>query len=219
MDLQGKSVGYDPEVAKLFADSLGVAIEHVPLAVANRIPSLTTGKVDILFASMAMTPERAKSVQYSKPYIANNISVLAEKNLSIKSEADVGKLSVGVPKASIQDNLVSKIAGAKVLRYDDDAATIQALLSGQVDAIGGNIFYINKLDQSSPGKFENKIELTSLYIGACTRLGEKEINASVNAFLDEIKANGELAGLYKKWMQQDLPTFPSSVPDVPFTVK
>jgi len=65
---------------------------------------------------MAMTPERAKSVQYSKPYIANKISVLAEKNLSIKSEADVGKLSVGVPKASIQDNLVSKIAGAKVLR-------------------------------------------------------------------------------------------------------
>ncbi|WLR99993.1 transporter substrate-binding domain-containing protein [Shinella sumterensis] len=106
-----------------------------------------------------------------------------------------------------------------MLRYDDDAATIQALLSGQVDAIGGNIFYINKLEQSSPDNYENKIELTSLYIGACTRLGEKEINASVNAFLDTVKANGKLADLYRKWMLQDLPTFPDSVPDVPFTVE
>ncbi len=31
--------------------------------------SLTTGKVNVLFAFVAMTPERAKSVQYSKPYI------------------------------------------------------------------------------------------------------------------------------------------------------
>jgi ABC-type amino acid transport substrate-binding protein len=52
-----------------------------------------------------------------------------------------------------------------------------------------------------------------------TRSSSPEINASANTFLDKVKANGELAGLYKKWMQQDLPTFPDSVPDVPFTVK
>lgn len=219
IDLQGNSIGYDPEVAAYFAKFLGVDIEYVPLAVANRIPSLTTGKVDVLVASMAMTPERAKSVQYSRPYIANKISVLAAKNLVLTKQEDVEKYSIGVPKASIQDNLITQIAGSsgRVLRFDDDAATIQALLSGQVDAIGGNIFYINKLEQVSPNIYENKIELTSLYIGICTRLGEKEINASVNSFLDEIKSNGQLAALYTKWMQQDLPEFPASMPDVPFT--
>ena len=58
-------------MANLFAKELGVAVEFSPLAVANRIPALVTGRVDVLFATMAMLPDRAKAVQYSKPYVAN----------------------------------------------------------------------------------------------------------------------------------------------------
>src|SRR6202166_4351642 len=68
VNTSGKQEGFDADIAELFGKELGVPVEFVPLAVANRIPALTTGKVNILFATMAMFPDRAKAIQFSKPY-------------------------------------------------------------------------------------------------------------------------------------------------------
>jgi polar amino acid transport system substrate-binding protein len=214
----GKQDGFDADIGELFAKDLGVTAEFMPLAVANRIPALTAGRVDILFATMAMLPDRAKAVQYSKPYVANYIVLIAPKADSVKANADMTKYTIGVPRSSVQDTQITKNApeGTKILRFDDDAATIQALISGQVSAVGGNMFYMDRLEQAKPGTFENKLEFTRLYNGACTRLGEKEINAAANTFVDKIVANGDLAKAYAKWMKVPVPTFPASVEGVPF---
>ena len=42
-------------------------------------------------------------------------------------------------------------ADTDILRFDDDAANIQALLSGQVDSVGGNQFYISAWRPPVPG--------------------------------------------------------------------
>jgi polar amino acid transport system substrate-binding protein len=216
----GVQQGFDAEVAALYAKGLDVKLEFVPLEVANRIPALTAGRVDCLFATMAMFPDRAKAVQFSKPYVANIIVLIAPKATQIKTNADMGKLkAIAVPRASAQDTQVSKYAppGTNILRLDGDAAAIQAMLSGQVDAIGGNMFYKDKLNEARPGNFEDKLEFQRVYNGVCTRLHEKEINASINAFIDKIKANGDLAKIHDKWMKRPLPaSFPESIEGVPF---
>ncbi|WP_425285549.1 transporter substrate-binding domain-containing protein [Bosea vaviloviae] len=220
VNTSGKQEGFDADVGELFAKELGVAVEFVPLAVANRIPALTAGRVDILFATMAMLPERAKAVQFSKPYVANYITLVAPKATVVKTNADMGKLVIGVPRASVQDAQITKNApeGTTIRRFDDDAATIQSLLSGQVQAVGGNMFYVQRLNAQKPDGFEDKLEFTRLYNGACTRLGEKEINAAANAFIDKIVGNGELAKIYAKWMKVPLPNFPASLEGVSFVV-
>ncbi|CAN7734856.1 transporter substrate-binding domain-containing protein [Bosea sp. LjRoot9] len=220
VNTSGKQEGFDADVGELFAKELGVAVEFVPLAVANRIPALTAGRVDILFATMAMLPERAKAVQFSKPYVANYITLVAPKATVVKANADMGKLVIGVPRASVQDAQITKNApeGTTIRRFDDDAATIQSLLSGQVQAVGGNMFYVQRLNAQKPDGFEDKLEFTRLYNGACTRLGEKEINAAANAFIDKIVGNGELAKIYAKWMKVPLPNFPASLEGVSFVV-
>ena len=216
----GKQEGLDAAMGELFAKELGVQVEFTPLAVANRIPALTAGRVDVLFATMAMLPERAKAVQYSKPYAANYITLVAAKSTVVKTNADMGKLVIGVPRSSTQDTQITKNApeGTTIRRYDDDAATLQALLSGQVQAVGANMFYVQRLNAQKPDTFEDKLEFQRLYNGACTRLGEKEINATLNSFIDKIKANGELAKAYATWMKVPLPEFPASVEGVPFVV-
>ena len=65
--------------------------------------------------------------------------------------------------------------------------------------------------------YEKKLEFQRIYNGACTRLGEKEINASINTFIDQIKGNGELAKAHEKWMKLPLPTsFPETMEGVTF---
>jgi polar amino acid transport system substrate-binding protein len=219
VDSSGKQQGLDADVGGLYGEYLGVPVEFMPLEVANRIPALTSGRVDILFATMAMFPDRAKAVQFSKPYAANVILLIAPKSIEIKSNADMAKLkSIGVARAAAQDTQVTKNAppGTNILRFDGDAPSIQALVSGQVEGLGGNMFYMDRLDEAKPGYWENKIEFQRIYNGACTRLGEKEMNASANAFLNQIKANGELAKAYEKWMKRPLPPMPDSIEGVPF---
>jgi polar amino acid transport system substrate-binding protein len=215
----GKQEGLDADIGALYGKYLGVPVEFVPLEVANRIPALTAGRVDVLFATMAMFPDRAKAVQYSKPYVANIIVLVAPKSVEVKTNADMAKLTIAVPRASAQDTQVTKNApaGTNILRLDGDAAAIQAVISGQAQAAGGNMFYIDRFNEAKPGIYENKLEFTRIYNGACTRLGEKEINASINAFIDEIKSNGELARIHQKWMKLPLPSsFPETLEGVPF---
>jgi polar amino acid transport system substrate-binding protein len=215
----GQQQGLDADIGELYGKSLGVPVEFVPLEVANRIPALTAGRVDLLFATMAMNPERAKAVQFSKPYVANIIVLVAPKALEVKTNADMGKLTIAVPRASTQDTQVTKNApaGTNILRLDGDAAAIQAVVSGQAQAAGGNMFYIDRLEAAKPGVYENKLEFSRIYNGACTRLGEKEINASINAFIDQIKGNGELAKIHEKWMKRPLPSsFPETLEGVSF---
>ncbi|GGE10700.1 MULTISPECIES: transporter substrate-binding domain-containing protein [Rhizobium] len=216
----GKQDGLDADIATLFAKELGVEVEFVPLEVNNRIPALTTGRVDVLFATMAMLPDRAKAVQFSKPYAANAIVLIGPKDKSIKTNEDMANLTIGVAKGAAQDTQVTKNAPATatIRRYDGDAPSIQALASGQVEALGGNIFYMDRVEKAVPGKFENKLEFQKLYNGACTRLGEKELNAELNTFIDKIKANGELKKVYDKWMKVPVPEFPASLEGIPFTV-
>lgn len=218
----GKQEGLDADIGELYGKYLGVPVEFVPLEVANRIPALTSGRVDLLFATMAMFPDRAKAVQFSKPYVANIILLIAPKSIEIKTPADMAKLSsIGVARAAAQDTQVTKNApaGTNILRFDGDAASIQALVSGQVQGLGGNMFYIDRLNEAKPGFWENKIEFQRIYNGACTRLGEREINASINTFIDQIKANGELAKAHQKWLKQPLPEkFPETMEGVTFSV-
>ncbi len=217
----GKQDGLDADIATLFAKELGVPVEFVPLEVNNRIPALTSGRVDLLFATMAMLPDRAKAVQFSKPYVANAIVLIGPKSMSIKTNEDMANLTISVAKGAAQDTQVTKNAPstATIRRYDGDAASVQALASGQVQALGGNIFYMDRVEKARPGEFENKLEFQKLYNGACTRLGEKEINAALNTFIDKIKANGELKTVYDKWMKVPVPEFPESLEGISFVAK
>jgi polar amino acid transport system substrate-binding protein len=217
----GKQDGFDADMGALYAKELGVEVEFVPLEVNNRIPALTSGRVDVLFATMAMLPDRAKAVQFSQPYNANAIVLIGPKSKSIKTNDDMANMTISVAKGAAQDTQVTKNApaSATIRRFDGDAASVQALVSGQAEALGGNIFYMDRVEKARPGEFENKLEFQKLYNGACTRLGEKEINASLNTFIDKIKANGELAKIQQKWMGSSMVKFPESVEGVPFVAK
>ena len=93
---QNQPDGYDADVARLLGKNLGVKVNLVPVTGPNRIPYLLTGKVDALVASLAITPERAKQVTFSKPYSAATIVLYGSKKANIKGAADLKNVRVGV---------------------------------------------------------------------------------------------------------------------------
>jgi polar amino acid transport system substrate-binding protein len=200
--------GYDADVARLLARDWGVKVNLVPVTGPNRIPFLLTNKVDLLIASLAITPERAKQVQFSRPYSAATIVVYGAKKTSIKAPADLKPLRIGVARASTQDVALTAIApqGTEIRRFDDDASAMQALMSGQVDAIGCSTTVAAQIARRVPADtFENKFVLRQQEMAVAMRPGQEPLKKSVDDFVARNTANGELNKLYRKWLDTDLP--------------
>lgn len=204
---QNQPDGYDADVARLLGKDWGVKVNLVPVTGPNRIPFLLTNKVDLLIASLAITPERAKQVQFSKPYSAATIVLLADKKANIKSAADLKNVRVGVARASTQDVAVTQMApqGTEIRRFDDDASAMQALISGQVDAIGCSTTVAAQINKRQPNTFEPKFTLKQQEMAVAVRPGQDALLTAVNEFVAKNTANGELNKLYKKWLETDLP--------------
>ena len=63
-----KPLGYDIDMAGLIAKELGVKLELVPVTSTNRIPYLTTGKVDLVISSLGKNPDREKVIDFTDAY-------------------------------------------------------------------------------------------------------------------------------------------------------
>jgi polar amino acid transport system substrate-binding protein len=205
---QNQPDGYDADVARLLGKEWGVKVNLVPVTGPNRIPFLLTNKVDLLIASLAITPERAKQVQFSKPYSAATVVLYGSKKATIKAAADLKPYRIGVARASTQDVAVTGTApeGTEIRRFDDDASAMQALMAGQVDAIGCSTTVAAQIAKRVPADtFEQKFVLRQQEMAVAIRPGQEPMLKAVNDFVAKNTANGELNKLYRKWLESDLP--------------
>ncbi|HWL27526.1 MAG TPA: transporter substrate-binding domain-containing protein [Burkholderiaceae bacterium] len=212
LNTENKPDGYDADVARQLAKDLGVKLNIVPVTGPNRIPFLLTNKVDMLIASLAITPERAKQVQFSDPYSAAQIVVFGGKDAKIAKAEDLAGLRIGVARASTQDIAVTKIApkDANIRRFDDDASAMQALLSGQVDAIGCSTTVAAQIAKRAPDRFENKFVLLQQEMAVAMRPGEPNTLKAVNELVEKNIKSGEFSKLYEKWLGTPLPALKAS---------
>lgn len=205
---QNQPDGYDADVARLLAKDWGVKVNLVAVTGPNRIPFLLTNKVDLLVASLAITPERAKQVQFSQPYAAATVILYGSKKANIKTPADLKGQRIGVARASTQDVALTAVApeGTEIRRFDDDASGMQALISGQIDALGCSTTVAAQIAKRvPPDTYEQKLVLRQQVMGIVMRPGQDELLKNVDEFVAKNTANGELNKLYQKWLQTDLP--------------
>lgn len=209
MNADNQPDGYDADVARALAKDMGVKLQLVPVTGPNRIPYLASGQVDLLVASLGITPDRAKKVDFSQPYAGIRIAVVGQKDVDISSAAKLAGKRVGVARASTQDTAITKIAppGTTIQRFDDDASAVQALLSGQVVAIGASNTVIDQIQKVAPGRFNEKFPLQQQVQGIAVRPGSKDLLAAVNSFLTKAKGDGTLNAISEKWLKSPLPKF------------
>lgn len=209
MNTENQPDGYDADVAKLLAEDLGVELNLVPVTGPNRIPYLLGNQVDLLVASLGITPERAETVDFSDPYAGIEISVYGRQDIEVSDAEDLAGKNIGVARASTQDTAITGIApeGANIQRFDDDATAVQALLSGQVELIGASNTVIAQLNEVAPGRFDTKFDLSQQVQGIAVRPGSDELLAYVNDFLGQVKENGKLDEIHRNWLDSPLPDF------------
>jgi len=204
--------GLDVDVAKLLAKDLDVKLELVQLTGQSRIPSLLTGKVDFVVASFGIYTERAKSIAFSNPYGGHQSVLVAAKDTPIAKLADLAGKRVGVPRGTAHEKILSEanIKDMKLIRFDDDSTSLNALVSNQVDVIGTVNYIAAELKTRYPERgFEEKLTYLKSFYGVGLRRNEPDLLHWLNTVLFVHSQSGELGKIYEKWMKTPLQPLPS----------
>ncbi len=105
-----KPRGLDIDTAKLLADQLKVKLELTPVNSTNRIPFLTTGKVDLVISSLGKNPEREKVIDFSNAYAPFYLAVFGPPDAAINTLDDLKGKTISVTRGAIEDIELSKVA-------------------------------------------------------------------------------------------------------------
>jgi polar amino acid transport system substrate-binding protein len=210
-DENQEPVGLDVDLAGMVAKELGVELELQQITGINRIPFLMTDKVDVVIAVMGATPERAKQIMFTSPYASLYIGVFGPRDLPVTSAATIGDYSVGVPRGTTQDISVTEMApDANIVRFEDDATTAAAYLSGQVDLFGTANILVQDMVKKDPSlDLVNKFVIRTSPAHMGVRHGEFNLLRWLDTFIFYSKMNGNLQQLHHKWMGEDMKPLPS----------
>jgi polar amino acid transport system substrate-binding protein len=207
-DAQMQPIGSDVESAKLLAADWGMPLEIVQVTSPNRVPFLLTGKADMVMASFSVTEERKRVIDFSKAYGVIQIVVAAKKGNAIADYAALAGKRVGTTRGSSNDKEFTALnTGAQIVRYDDDATLITALVSGQVDIMATSPQVMAAANGRASGgdQFEVKLVVKTNPYAIGIRKGETALQTALNEWIDKNLANGKLGEIYKKYNGVALP--------------
>ena len=200
----GQPVGLDVDYAQEIANKLGVKLELRATNPANRVPLLTSGKVDIVAANFTITDERKKQIEFSTPYFASGLQFIAKKGV-LKQPDDLKKdgIRLGVDKGTTQETtLRDGYPSARVIAYDDSPLALTALRTGAIQAFAQDGAKLGALLATLPNRSELEISpfvLTREYMGIGVPKGETKLTATIDQILQGLEKDGTAGRIYDRW--------------------
>ncbi|HEY6895391.1 MAG TPA: transporter substrate-binding domain-containing protein [Rhodanobacteraceae bacterium] len=212
LDKNNQPDGSEIATSRQLAKDLGVELELVQVTAPQRIPALLAGRADVAISSLSITFDRAKTVMFAPPHGALSIVIAGPKGKQIRNAEDMAGKKIGLTRATLEEATVPAIApkSANLVMFDDIAATMQAMISGQVDAAGMSAFAAKSVGDRNPkAEIENKFTVTTAYYAAAVRPGDFDLLQFLRTWVFLNRQKGVLADIYQKYTQVALVDLPA----------
>ena len=204
MDFQnedGEWVGYDADLAKKFAESLGMDVEFVIIEWDNKIAELENGSIDCVWNGMTLTDEVKAGMSTSNPYLKNAQVVVMDKEDAAKytKVEDMKDLQFAVEKGSAGAS-AADANGFKKTEVLDQATALMEVKAGTSDAAIIDLLMAGAMigEGTSYEDLVFSVELTSEEYGIGFAK-DSELTEKLNAFLKEAYEDGTMAKLAKEY--------------------
>lgn len=210
-DTSGKPAGVSVELASELGKALGRTVVIENSAFDGLIPSLKTGKIDLIISSMTATAERAQSIDFSDPYLSTGLCLLVNQKSPVTGMADLDQpgRTVAVKKGTTGHTYAAKnIKRAKVLVLDKESAAVLEVVQGKADAFIYDQMstYQNwQRNQATTKAILTPFQKESWAIGI--RKGNNQLKSRVNLFLKDFRAKGGFERLGDRYLKDQKDAF------------
>ena len=218
-EASGKWVGFEVDLMEAVCAAEKLQCEMVGTAWDGIIPSLNAKKIDVIWSSMSITPDRKKVIDFTDKYYQTPAEVIGPKGGSYKIKLDdfsglKGK-TVGVQTSTIHANMVEKHFGKVSLKtYDTQDNANADLAAGRIDAVVADSIALEDFLKTDAGKecCEKKLVIPSAFdptisgdgVGGGLRKSDTELKAKLNDAIKKVRADGTYDKLAKKYFTFDV---------------
>ena len=210
---QNEIVGFDVDLAKEAAKRLGSEVEFKAIDWNSKEAELKSGRIDIIWNGLDITPERQQNMLFSKPYMDNRqiVFVKAGNEQGIMTEADLAGKAVGTQAGSTAEAYITGAEGLKdsfreFKTYGDYVSAFMDLENGRIDALVCDEI----VGRYAMSKQDGKFDALDVTVGNVTQFGiafrqdDTELRDKVQKVFDEMVADGTAGKISEQWFQADL---------------
>jgi polar amino acid transport system substrate-binding protein len=209
----GQLDGIDGDIIKGFAKAACLEVSVSETTFAAAVSSLTSDRADLAMGSLYPTKDRAKEVGISNPAYLDLIGLASKNGISNFKQAESEGTRVGSVTGYYFIPNLKKIFGDKLSLFPDNTKMYQALLSGRIDMTVDSYppaaHYLKqrgKLDEYKvaaaeadprfPGSGSGEDAGQVIY---AVQKNEQALLDALNTYLDDIRADGQLAQILADW--------------------
>ncbi|MGI9536374.1 MAG: transporter substrate-binding domain-containing protein [Desulfocapsaceae bacterium] len=204
----GEITGLEPALAIKLGEYLDKPIQFVEVPWDQQIEALNQGKTDIIMSGMTITKTRSSVVDFTTPYLRSGQILLVRMEDRLRFSTGVDSLlntnyRIGTVADTISDYFVTTaINGANEVVFKTSQKAVEALIGKEIDAF----IYDAPIVCYYAARHQNDKLIpiltmaTEEYIGWAVRKNDNELLASVNAFLESYKNQGQLQNEIKYWI-------------------
>ena len=210
-DEKGQFAGVEVDMAKQIATYAFGSPDKAELTcvtAANRIPQLTSKRVDLLIATLGVSPERARVVAFSKPYRWGASDVLVAKDSPYKKLGDLSGKTIIALTGSVQAKwFEEKMKDATLLRLNTAADSLQALKQGRGEAYAHDAATLVIIASKDPTLrlLGDHYQLSDAAMAV--RPGEDAWLAYVDAAIARMRSEGLFLRWVEKWLPADVRSY------------
>ena len=210
---QNEIVGFDVDLAKEAAKRLGSEVEFKAIDWNSKEAELKSGRIDIIWNGLDITPERQENMLFSDPYMDNRQIVFVKKgnDQGIKAEADLAGKGIGTQAGStaetyIDGNETLKGSFKEFKTYGDYVSAFMDLENGRIDALVCDEI----VGRYAMSKQDGKFDALDVTVGPVTQFGiafrkdDTELRNKVQGVFDEMVKDGAATKISEQWFQADL---------------
>ena len=205
----GEGIGFEYDVFNEIARRLNLKVEWKLASWDTMIPAVRNGQFYIGMDGISITEERKKQVDFSDAYLVSQQFMLVRKNENRFSNAAEfkknEKLLVGAQigttgfYVAVYDVLDGNEQNKRIKLFETFGATVQALKANDIDMVLMDAVSSRGYIGANPNSFKNVGEaLGTDYFGFIFP-PKSDLVKPVNQALAEMKKDGFLAQLNKKW--------------------
>jgi len=204
-DNNGDFAGVEVEMSRQVAEwALGSRdkVAFTCVTAENRVPQLLGRKVDVLIATLGVTPERGRVIAFTQPYRWGASDVLVRKDSGIEKIADLEGKTLATLKGSVQAKwFEERMPGVKTLRLNSAADALQSFRQGRADAYthdAATLVVVTGNDDSLR-LVEEPFQISDAAIGL--RKGEDEWRTYLSAAVERMHEEKR----FRPWIEQYVP--------------
>lgn len=199
--LEGFEIDLATAITKKILGPQGKPI-FVPVTSGTRVPLLKNGNIDAIMATMTITSEREKQVDFTHSYFDAGQSLLVKKGSPIKNISDLnrrGAVILGVSGSNSVKNVAKFAPKARVLQLSDYAQAMTALKSKQGDALTTDNGILYGMAAENPGYEVVGGNFTKEPYGIAVNKNQARFRNKLNWALREVEKDGTYNRLLLKW--------------------